>query len=369
MALQFSKRESVMKNIKCRGIVRRLLTVVICAAMVLMLMSSLLAVNAGAAEQSKYKNVRLIVGGVPFGVKFSTDGVTVVGFSDLDGISSTQNPAYLAGLRPKDIIISVNGNEVKRCEDLTRIVEESGGKEISLTYLRGGNENETRLKPIYSQSEGKYKTGVWVRDHGAGIGTVTYIIPESGEFGGLGHGICDGETGELVRISSGVIMNVKINSVKKGISGEPGEIKGSFGLEKLGQLKSNTECGVYGKFDKMPENLGKAIPIGLRGEIKCGEATVVTTLADGDREEYKIEIASINKDAKGSKCFVIKITDERLLEKSGGIVQGMSGSPIIQNGKLVGAVTHVMINDPTVGYGIFIENMLNAAQMPMQRAA
>ena len=208
-----------------------------------------------------------------------------------------------------------------------------------------------------------------MRDHGAGIGTVTYIIPESGEFGGLGHGICDGETGELVRISSGVIMNVKINSVKKGISGEPGEIKGSFGLEKLGQLKSNTECGVYGKFDKIPDGLGKAIPVGSRNEIRCGDATVVTTLADGDREEYKIEIASINKDAKGSKCFVIKITDERLLEKSGGIVQGMSGSPIIQNGKLVGAVTHVMINDPTVGYGIFIENMLNAAQMPMQRAA
>ena len=358
-----------MGNIKNKVLTRRLLTFVLCAAMVLALFSSLFVIGAGAAEQSKYNNVKLIVGGVPFGVRFLTEGVVVVGFCDLEGISSTQNPAYVAGIRPKDVITHVNGNKIKECGDLTKTVEESGGREISLTYLRGGNENEAKLKPIYSAAEGKYKTGIWVRDHGAGIGTVTYIVPESGEFGGLGHGICDGETGELVRMKGGVVMNVKINSIKKGVSGEPGEIKGSFGLEKLGVLKSNTECGVYGKFDKIPDGLGKAIPVGCRNEIKCGDATVVTTLADGDREEYKIEIASVNKDAKGSKCFVIKITDERLLEKSGGIVQGMSGSPIIQNGKLVGAVTHVMINDPTVGYGIFIENMLAAAQIPMGRAA
>ena len=340
-----------------------------CAVMIMALFSLLFTINASAAEQSKYNNVKLIVGGVPFGVKFSTDGVTVVGFCDLEGIPSTQNPAYVAGIRPKDIIIRVNGRDIKGSGDLTSIVEESGGSEISVTYLRGSGEHEARLKPIYSASEGKYKTGVFVRDHGAGIGTVTYIVPGSGEFGGLGHGICDGETGELVRMKGGVVMNVKINSIKKGISGEPGEIKGSFGIERLGQLRSNTECGVYGRFEKIPEGIGNAIPIGTRGDVKCGEATLVTTLADGDREEYKLEITSINRDAKGSKCFVIKITDDRLIEKSGGIVQGMSGSPIIQNGKIIGAVTHVMINDPTVGYGIFIENMLNVAQVPTQKAA
>ncbi len=358
-----------MENIKNKILTRRLLSFVLCAAMVLALFSSLFVIGASAADQSKYNNVKLIVGGIPFGVKFSTDGVIVVGFCDLEGISSTQNPAYVAGLRPKDVITHINGNKIKECGDLTKVVEESGGREISLTYLRGDSENEAKLKPIYSASEEKYKTGIWVRDHGAGIGTVTYIVPESGEFGGLGHGICDGETGELVRMKGGVVMNVKINSIKKGISGEPGEIKGSFGLEQMGKLRSNTECGVYGKLDKLPENLGKAIPVGLRSDVKCGEATAVTTLADGDREEYKLEIASINRDAKGSKCFVIKITDDRLIEKSGGIVQGMSGSPIIQNGKLVGAVTHVLINDPTTGYGIFIENMLNAAQMPMAKAS
>ena len=358
-----------MKNIKYQGISRRILTFVLCAAMVLTLASSLLAIGVGASERGKYNNVELIVGGVPFGVKFSTEGVIVVGFCELDGLSSTQNPAYVAGLRPKDVIIRVNGKEIKGCEDLTKAVEESGGREIALTYFRGGCEKETRMKPIYVAAEGKYKTGVFVRDHGAGIGTVTYIVPRSCEFAGLGHGICDGETGELVRMREGVVMNVKINSVKKGIAGEPGEIKGSFGLDKLGQLKSNTECGVYGKLDCLPEGLGGPVHIGLRDEVKCGDATIITTLADGERQEYKIEITSINRDAKGSKCFVIKITDPCLIEKSGGIVQGMSGSPIIQNGKLIGAVTHVMINDPTTGYGIFIENMLNTANIPMAKAS
>ena len=342
---------------------------IMCVALILTMISGVFAFGAAAADQRDYSNIRLIPGGVPFGVKFSTEGVVVIGFYELEGLSSNQNPAYVAGLRPKDVIIKVNGKMIKDCAELVKTVEGCEGKALELTYVRGKNENTVKLVPTYSGTERKYKSGIWVKDHGAGIGTVTYIVPGSGEFGGLGHGICDGETGELIRLSGGVVMNVKINAVKKGVAGDPGEIKGSFLSDKTGTLKSNTECGVFGKLDQIPKNIGTAIPVASRSEVKCGEAKIISTLSDGKREEYKIEISSVNRDAKGSKCFIIKITDDRLINISGGIVQGMSGSPIIQNGKLVGAVTHVLINDPTTGYGIFIENMLNAAQMPMQRAA
>ena len=359
-----------MGKIKIKPNIRRALAFVMCAALALTLCVGLLALDASALSGGqRYNNVKLIPGGVPFGVKFSTEGVVVVGFCDIDSIPKTRNPAYLAGLRPKDIITEVNGKELEDAAALTRAVENCGGHEISLTYTRSGQQNQVKLVPAYSESEGKYKTGIWVRDSGAGIGTVTYVVPSSGEFGGLGHGICDSESGELIAMERGVVSDVKINAIKKGIAGTPGELKGYFGSDKCGALKSNTDCGVFGTFTKIPEGLGQAMPVGFRGEVKCGEAEILCTLDDGGRQSYKIEIESINKGAEGSKCFVIKVTDQKLIEKTGGIVQGMSGSPIIQNGKLVGAVTHVMINDPTVGYGIFIENMLNAAQMPMARAS
>ncbi len=323
----------------------------------LLLICALFCFGASAADD--YKDLKLIPGGIPFGVKFNTEGVIVVGFCDLEGLQKSQNPAYLAGLRPKDVITEINGLPVKDASSLTRAVEESGGRELSLTYLRGGQKNTIKLTPLYSETDGSYKTGIWVRDSGAGIGTVTYILPQTGSFGGLGHGICDGETGELIKMDSGVVTDVKISAVKKGIAGTPGEIKGYFGTEKTGTLLGNTDCGVYGLFSQIPASVGKAIPIGTRHEVKEGAATILSTLENGQRQEYKIEIGTINRDAKGSKCFIINIKDPALIEKSGGIVQGMSGSPILQNGKLIGAVTHVMINDPCTGYGIFIENMLD----------
>ncbi len=358
-----------MKNIRINQKKMRALAFFLCAAFFLSVFSGFAAVDASAAGGGQYKGMTLIPGGVPFGVKFNTEGVVVLGFCDLDGISKTQNPAYLAGLRPRDIIIEVNGREISGAEDLTHTIENSGGKELDVTYTRSGERKTTSLTPAYSKEEGRYKTGVWVRDSGAGIGTVTYVLPKSGEFGGLGHGICDSESGELISMESGVITDVKIHSVKKGVSGTPGEIKGYFGKNQCGSLKSNTDCGVFGKFTKVPQGLGEAIAVGLRDEVKCGDAEILCTLDGGGRQSYKIEISSVNRNADGSKCFIIKVKDKKLIEKTGGIVQGMSGSPIIQNGKLVGAVTHVMINDPTVGYGIFIENMLAAAQMPMARAS
>ena len=356
-----------MENIKNkRGL--RALTFALCAFLIFSLSVGFLTLKSGAADSS-YKNVRLIAGGVPFGVKFNTDGVVIIGFCDLEGISKTQNPAYLAGLRPKDIITKVDGSEIDGAAELTAAIEKCGGRELAVTYTRSGEEHTARLTPAYSKSEGKYKTGVWVRDSAAGIGTVTYIVPNTGEFGGLGHGICDGETGELIPMERGFVTDVKINSVKKGIAGEPGEIKGYFGTDKCGTLKSNTDCGVFGAFSKIPDGVGQAMPIGLRDEVRCGEAEILCTLDGSGRQSYKIEITSVNRSADGSKCFVIKVPDPKLIEKTGGIVQGMSGSPIIQNGKLIGAVTHVLINDPTCGYGIFIENMLNAANIPMEKAS
>ena len=323
---------------------------------------------AASASRSEYDFAKkeVILGGVPFGVKFSTEGVMVIGFSDIDGLSKNQNPAYLAGLRAKDIITKVDGKAVLGAEELTGKVEASGGREICLTYKRGNEEKTVKITPVYSSSEKKYKTGIWVKDSGAGIGTVTYILPDDYRFGGLGHGICDGETGELIPMSRGDVMNVTINSVKKGVSGTPGELKGYFGTVKIGSLGCNTDCGIFGQLTALPKGCGERIKIGTRDEVREGEAEIACTLSDGARENYKIEI---NKNAEGSKCCVIKIKDPALIEQTGGIVQGLSGSPVIQNGKLVGAVTHVLINDPTTGYGIFIENMLNAAQMPMANAS
>ena len=349
----------MMKKRKINEIGRRTLSMILCFMMAVAICTGVLTVGASARNETGYEGKKLIAGGIPFGVRFNTEGVIVVGFCDLEGLQKTQNPAYLAGIRPKDVILSVGGKTVADATELTRLVENSGGKELTLTYTRGGVEKSATLTPVYSQKDGRYKTGLWVRDSGAGIGTVTYIDPATKAFGGLGHGICDGESGELIPMQYGMVTDVKVSAIKKGVAGAPGEIKGYFGSEKRGKLTGNTECGVFGVFSSMPCGVGEVMPVGSRAEVKSGEATILCTFEDGVRREYRIEIGSIDRDAKGSKCFVIKITDPALIEKTGGIVQGMSGSPIIQNGKLVGAVTHVMINDPTVGYGIFIENMLN----------
>ena len=341
-----------MKNMKTR------VKILLSFLMVFCFLITIFSVSAMAAERD-YRDLELIAGGVPFGVKFSIEGVVITGFADIATADGVKNPAYRAGLREKDIIINVNGESVTSVGALDRIVEMSGGKAISLTYLRAGENKSVELAPVLSVNDGKYKIGLTVKDGGAGIGTVTYIMPDSLMFGGLGHGICEAESGNLVKMTRGVVNNVKISGIKKGVAGTPGEIKGILGFEKKGILFGNTACGVFGVFTALPQNACEKYKVGLRDELKNGEAYIISTLdADGTPQKYKVEISGINRDTDGAKCFCIKVTDKRLIEKTGGIVQGMSGSPIIQNGKLVGAVTHVMINDPTVGYGIFIENML-----------
>ena len=320
--------------------------------------------------KDELKSMRLYPGGTPFGVKFMTEGVLIVGFCDVDTASGRTNPSSAAGLSVGDRIIAVNGKRICGLGELSRIVESSGGKSISLTYRRGGNEHTATLTPAYSLSEGCYKTGAYVKDNGAGIGTVTYIVPNSLEFGGLGHGICESDGGKLVPISRGAVVNVGIDGVEKGKSGTPGELRGHFKSGKSGSLLQNTDCGVFGVLATLPEGLPcEPLYLGLRDEVKEGRAYIWSTLEGSTPKRYEIEISNIDRSASAGKCFSVKVTDKALIDASGGIVQGMSGSPIIQNGKLIGAVTHVMINDPTAGYGIFIENMLAAANSQVQPKA
>ena len=305
------------------------------------------------------KSLKLYPGGVPFGVKFMTEGLLVVGFCDVDSGAKKTNPSSDAGLRVGDRILSVNGKRLSSAAEFGKIVESSQGKAISLVCLRGSSEYKATLTPVFSKSENCYKTGVYIKDNGAGLGTVTYIVPNSLEFAGLGHGICEGEGGKLVPISRGSVVNVGIDGVIKGQCGTPGELKGHFKSGKCGTLLQNTDCGVFGVLTSLPNGLpSEPLSLGLRDELREGKAYIYCTLDGTAPQKYEIEISSIDRSATAGKCFTVKVTDSKLIEKTGGIVQGMSGSPIIQNGKLVGAVTHVMINDPTTGYGIFIENML-----------
>ncbi len=316
---------------------------------------------------------QVYVGGMPFGVKFYTEGILVVGFCDVDAAGQTLNPARDAGLKLKDVITRVNGEVPTNAEALTAAVEASGGKPVSLTVkrtsgtnsvaARSGNRRTQELTvsvtPAFSTSEGRYKTGLWVRDSGAGIGTVTFIVPGSHAFAGLGHGICDGDTGELVAMGRGQVTDVTVSGVEKGVVGAPGAIKGYFAPGKTGTLLGNTECGVFGLFAALPSTATQKLPVGHAAEVHEGDATIMCTLDDGRIGTYSIRISAIDARATGSKCFAVTVTDSKLIEKTGGIVQGMSGSPIIQDGKLIGAVTHVLINDPTTGYGIFLDNMLH----------
>ncbi len=309
---------------------------------------------------SKDEDIRLYPGGMPFGVKFITEGVLIVGFCNVKTHDSTVNPSMEAGLRQGDLILKINGMEITCATELNKTVEECGGQPVTLLYNRDGTEYTTTLRPAYSVEEGRYKTGLYVRDSGAGIGTVTFIVPGSYAFAGLGHGICDSDTGKLIPMQRGSVVGVTISGVIKGLPGSPGEVKGYFSSGKTGSLIGNTECGVYGVLTELPKSTpSEAIPIGRRAEVKTGKAHIYCTLDSGAVCRYEIEISDIHRDSLSNKCFTVKITDPALIEKSGGIVQGMSGSPIIQNGKLIGAVTHVLINDPTTGYGIFVENMLN----------
>ena len=299
------------------------------------------------------------VGGMPFGIKLYTEGLLVVGFSPVDCDAGSTTPASDAGLTVGDVIIEINGKKVTTSVEFSDTVGTSEG-ELQIKYLRHGEEHTVTVKPSLSKKDGRYKTGMWLRDSTAGIGTVTFTVPDTLEFAGLGHGVCDGETGDLIPLQRGVAAEAKISGIKKGTPGTPGELRGYFTGADIGTIQSNTSCGVFGVLSKEVINplMPDKVCIASRGEVKLGEADIYCTLEGAEPSQFKIKILRLPED---SSNFEIEVCGTALLEKTGGIVQGMSGSPIIQDGKLVGAVTHVLISDPTKGYGIFIEDMLEAA--------
>ncbi|MEM1483295.1 SpoIVB peptidase [Oscillospiraceae bacterium PP1C4] len=298
----------------------------------------------------------VIPGGNPFGIKMFTEGVIVVGMSDIASGGTSQNPAKAAGVKVGDIIISMNGEQVQTNEDVGEIVSSSGGKAVSIELERAGESITCSLNPVKSD-DGVYRAGIWVRDSSAGIGTMTYYNPTTNVFAGLGHAICDVDTGNIMPLHSGEIVGVKITGVHRGESGVPGELKGIFLGEKTGELLINSQVGIFGIGTTPPQHT-KPIPLALKYEVVEGPATIWCTLDDGETREYAISIEKVSiAENNPTKNMIIRVVDSQLLAKTGGIVQGMSGSPIVQNGKLAGAVTHVFVNDPTRGYGIFAENM------------
>lgn len=300
----------------------------------------------------------LCPGGMSFGVKFFTDGVLVVGFSD--GTGTSHCPAFAAGLRVNDTILKIDGKPLSDAAALTGAVRASEGRTMRLECRRDGRDFTVDITPKRGR-DGQYQTGMWVRDSGAGIGTVTFIVPETGGFGGLGHGICDADTGKPVPLGRGSVVGVTISGLTRGAPGAPGEIKGYFDSGKTGTVIKNSDLGVFGLYREVPAGrYTEPIPAASKKDVKEGSAVMLCTLDTGEVGEYAIEIHSVDRNAEGGRCFSVRVTDRALLERTGGIIQGMSGSPIIQNGRLVGAVTHVLINDPTAGYGIFIENMYAA---------
>lgn len=299
--------------------------------------------------------------GTPFGIKMVTDGVMVVGTGAItDCNSRAVSPAQIAGIQEGDIILSINGEKISSKKQLTKLVESSAGQPLSLVVRRGEQLTSLHLSPVRSSLDNSYHLGLWVRDSSAGIGTMTFYDPNNGCFAGLGHAICDVDTGQLMPLSQGEIVEASIIGVHAGKSGSPGQLQGAFVANRsIGSLYTNSYNGVYGRLMNQPVD-AQTIPMAQCQEVRQGPVKILTTVSGQKPQLFDacIEKLSLSQD-EPTKNMVLRITDPDLLELSGGIVQGMSGSPIIQDGMLVGAVTHVFVNDPTRGYGIFAENMDN----------
>ena len=314
----------------------------------------LLAVMSVCFSVSAIAAGTLIPGGNTVGIRLQTEGFLISGFDE-------NSAADAAGLRKGDRIVEVDHVPLRRAEQLLKALE--SGEPVALTLIRGGKEAQYLVKP--NQTDNGWRLGVYLRDHIAGIGTVTYYDPQSGVFGALGHGVCDQNGRSLFPVTEGILIASGVESVKKGEKGVPGELHGSFEPERiLGKVCLNSEFGLFGVMDTPPE--GEAVGIAGLQEVKCGGAVIRANVSGRKVEEFSVRIDRVDADADNGRDFLLTVTDPRLLELTGGVVQGMSGSPILQNGKLVGAVTHVLVNDPTRGYGIYIGNMLAAAD-PMQQ--
>lgn len=297
-------------------------------------------------------------GGEPFGMRMLTSGVTVVEISEVMSGGAVCRPGEEAGLQAGDVIEKVNGETLEGSDDFIARIQQSAGAPVTLTFDRGGETKETTLSAVCSDSDGKWRCGLWVRDSTAGIGTVTFVDEESGLFAGLGHGVCSSETGELLPLSKGDVLRVTISGVIPGAVGAAGELRGYFSDDTAcGELLKNTQTGMYGRLTGSLGD-GETRPIAMRQQVHEGPATILVTTEGDTPKEYDIEIISVNYDeSQRTRNLRLRVTDPELLEQTGGIVQGFSGSPILQDGYLAGAVTHVLVNSPQEGYGIFAETM------------
>lgn len=315
------------------------------------------------------ENQKVIASGAPVGIKLKTNGIIIINVSGVIMKDGTRIiPAETAGLITGDILKKAGGKDLNSISDLVDVIKNSGGEPIEIIYKRQDTEYRTTITPVKSEEDDEYRIGVWVRDSSAGIGTLTFIDPRNKIYGALGHGINDIDTGSLLQVSSGSLLESTIQGIKKGMKGSPGELEGDFlnNPRVLGDIRLNCDFGIFGKIDdkKFNKKWGRLLEIGPHSTVKPGKATILACIDDDKVEEFDIEIQRISKaDLSSTKNMVLRITDQRLLNATGGIVQGMSGSPIIQDGHLIGAVTHVFINDPVRGYGVFIESMLDKSNM------
>ena len=325
-----------------------------CAAAAAWLITAVCTATAFAAGA-------LIPVGETVGIQMKMDGVLVAGVTDVATAEGTVCPARDAGLRAGDVITAVDGKAVHSAIELLDAVERLPGGAATVTVSRDGRERAVTVTPAREKSGG-LRLGLWLRDGVAGIGTVTYLDPQTGAFGALGHGVNDPETGVLLPLADGDVCRARVVDVKRGASGAPGELSGSFDAgDVIGCINSNTASGIFGVISGSLGALGEPVPVGEPEDVVKGPATILACVDGQGVREYDVLIARSGMAAGSGRDLTVSVIDPDLLAQTGGIVQGMSGSPILQNGKLVGAVTHVLVNDPKKGYGIFIRNMLDAA--------
>lgn len=298
--------------------------------------------------------------GTPFGVKMFSEGALVVGFSNVNTAAGPENPAKAAGLRLGDRVIRIGSTATEDNDAVKQALEAAQGSAVEVVYVRSGEQRQTSLTPVWDASSAQWRAGMWVRDSSAGVGTLTFADEEKGVFAGLGHPISDSDTGESIALRSGEIVPCQITGCSKGTAGSPGELKGRFlSAHAIGTIRINGENGVYGS--TRVQFAGQKMEVAFAQEVEAGDAEIWTTTSGETPRAYRVKIEKIS-DADPRRNMVLRVVDRELLAQTGGIVQGMSGSPIVQNGRLVGAVTHVLVNDPTRGYGIFAQTMLEQAE-------
>ena len=318
---------------------------------------------AGGPSMTGCEIRKVVPVGRAVGIKLFSDGVLVVGFSQIPAAGGNVAPARECGLKEGDIITHINASEVDTIEEVQAQISAVGGEEMSIRAIRDGKQVQMTAQAVKCATDGNYKLGAWLRDSMAGIGTVTWYDPGTGAFGALGHGINDVDTAQLMPMESGGVLSASVDGVKKGKRGEPGELHGTFALERdIGALTANTSSGIFGTLSEADLIQMAPVEVATAEQVKPGKAVIYSNISGNEVREYEVEITKLYPNADDGRDMMLKVTDPALLSATGGIVQGMSGSPILQDGRLVGAVTHVLVGDPTQGYGILAQRMLKVAE-------